>query len=231
MREHPSSSSSANAASLATAFNMFSTNFLLPRVLCLLMGYALGCIQTAYILGKRCKHIDIREYGSGNAGTTNALRVLGKKMGVLTLCIDILKAVAAVTLAACIFGYDQKQLLIWAGAGAVIGHNHPFYMQFRGGKGVAVMIGIFLAADPRILLIAGIPALILLAAFRYMSLASITYMGLLIVATLFFYGKTLPEVTILTSVLAVMTIVRHKGNIMRLITGTERKVGQYDNTK
>ena len=200
----------------------------MERILCVLIGYGLGCLQFAYILGHLLKGIDIRKYGSGNSGTTNAIRVLGTKIGITTLVLDIIKAVVALVIIALIWGYDQKQLLLWGGIGAVLGHNYPFYMQFKGGKGVAATIGIFLAADIRLLVLAGVPALIILATTKYMSLASLTYMLLLVVTTVIFYVGT-PigiEVILLVLVLSVSGFWRHRSNIKRLIRGEEVKMGQ-----
>ncbi|MFR5071242.1 MAG: glycerol-3-phosphate acyltransferase [Bianqueaceae bacterium] len=151
----------------------------MERILCIIIGYALGCIQTAYIIGKLYKKIDIRDYGSGNAGATNAMRVLGMRIGVLTLAVDALKAILAVVVTALIFGYDNKYLLLYAGIGVVLGHNYPFYMKFKGGKGVAATLGIVAAVDFRLLLLAGIPALLLLLTLKYMSVASLTFVLLL----------------------------------------------------
>lgn len=200
----------------------------MERVLCVVIGYAFGCLQFAYILGKLLRGIDIRQYGSGNSGTTNAIRVLGTKIGITTLVLDILKAVAALVVIALVWGYDQKQLLLWGGIGVVLGHNYPFYMQFKGGKGVAATIGIFLAADIRLLLIAGIPALILLAVTKYMSLASLTYMFLLVITTAVFYLKTPHgiEILLLAAALALSGFWRHRSNIKRLLHGQEVKMGQ-----
>ena len=200
----------------------------MERILCVLIGYGLGCLQFAYILGHLLKGIDIRKYGSGNSGTTNAIRVLGTKIGITTLVLDIIKAVVALVIIALIWGYDQKQLLLWGGIGAVLGHNYPFYMQFKGGKGVAATIGIFLAADIRLLVLAGVPALIILATTKYMSLASLTYMLLLVVTTVIFYVGT-PigiEVILLVLVLSISGFWRHRSNIKRLIRGEEVKMGQ-----
>ncbi len=198
------------------------------RILCVLIGYGFGCLQFAYILGYLLKGIDIRKYGSGNAGTTNAIRVLGTKIGITTLVLDIIKAVAALVIIALLWGYDQKQLLLWGGIGVVLGHNYPFYMQFKGGKGVAATIGIFLAADIRLLVLAGVPALIILGTTKYMSLASLSYMLLLVVVSAIFYIGT-PigwEVMALVIVLSVSGFWRHRGNIKRLIRGEEVKMGQ-----
>lgn len=200
----------------------------MERILCVLIGYGFGCLQFAYILGHLLKGIDIRKYGSGNSGTTNAIRVLGTKIGITTLVLDIIKAVVALVIIALIWGYDQKQLLLWGGIGVVLGHNYPFYMQFKGGKGVAATIGIFLAADIRLLVLAGVPALILLATTKYMSLASLTYMLLLVVmAAIFYIGTPIGiEVFALVVILSISGFWRHRANIKRLLRGEEVKMGQ-----
>ncbi len=109
---------------------------MLPRIICLAVGYVCGLFQTSYIYGKK-SGIDIREHGSGNAGTTNALRTLGKKAGALTLLGDCLKCVLAVLIARLLFGdhqgADLLALELYAGAGCILGHNFPFYLKFKGG--------------------------------------------------------------------------------------------------
>ena len=118
------------------------------RIICLLIGYAFGLFQTAFIYGK-LHGIDIREHGSGNAGTTNSLRVLGKKAGIIVLLFDIIKCILAVVTVKLIFGETYKDMLpllqIYAGAGAILGHNFPFYLKFKGGKGIATTAGLILS--------------------------------------------------------------------------------------
>ncbi len=200
----------------------------MERILCIIIGYALGCIQTAYIIGKLYKKIDIRDYGSGNAGATNAMRVLGMRIGVLTLAVDALKAILAVVVTALIFGYDNKYLLLYAGIGVVLGHNYPFYMKFKGGKGVAATLGIVAAVDFRLLLLAGIPALLLLLTLKYMSVASLTFVLLLPIVTAIFYlkGPHGVEMVFQTLFFTVSAFWRHRGNLVRLVRGTEVKMGQ-----
>ena len=201
---------------------------MINRLLCILIGYAFGCIQTAYLIGRIKFKIDIREHGSGNAGATNVMRVMGTKIGILTLALDALKGVLAVVVTALIFGYDAKHMLLWAGIGAVLGHNFPFYLGFRGGKGVATTLGVFLSMDIRILVLAGVPALVLLYVKRYMSLASLTYMFLMAVVTAILYlGKPNGvEVLLLTLVFSVSSFWRHRANIGRLLRHEEVKIGQ-----
>ena len=118
------------------------------RIICILIGYAIGLFQTGYIYGKT-QHIDIREHGSGNAGTTNTLRTLGFKAGAITFAGDCGKAILAIFISWLIF-HEQypegiKLLGMYAGLGAVLGHNYPFYMKFKGGKGIACTTGVILA--------------------------------------------------------------------------------------
>ena len=112
------------------------------RLICLVLGYFIGCIQSAYIVGK-IWHKDIRKYGSGNLGSTNALRVLGKKAAAITFTCDILKAVLAFVIAYHIFGRSIVAG-VYASAGAVLGHDFPFYLSFKGGKGIAATIGLIM---------------------------------------------------------------------------------------
>ncbi len=128
------------------------------RIICLLIGYAFGLFQTSYIYG-RTKGIDIREHGSGNAGTTNALRTLGKKAGAITLAGDCIKCILAVLTVRLIFGASHPEMLklltVYAAAGTILGHNFPFYLGFRGGKGIAATAGLIISFDWRITLVCG----------------------------------------------------------------------------
>lgn len=121
------------------------------RVIALAIGYVFGLFQTGYLYGKS-QGIDIRQEGSGNAGTTNSLRVLGIKAGLITFLGDLCKAIFAVLLVKLIFqdSYPQviKNLELYAGFGAVLGHNFPFYLKFKGGKGIACTAGMILAVCP-----------------------------------------------------------------------------------
>ena len=157
---------------------------ILARILCLLLGYCFGLVQTSYIYGK-LHGIDIREYGSGNAGTTNALRVLGKRAGLVVLLGDFLKAAIACIAARFIGIYFFPEiiypLIFWAGFGVVIGHNYPFYMSFKGGKGIAATAGvIFGTLDWRIMAVCLVSFIVVTAVTKYVSVGS------LVVVTLFF---------------------------------------------
>lgn len=214
--------------------------------LALLIGYLLGCINMAYILG-RIHHIDIREHGSGNAGSTNTLRTLGPKVAAINLIGDILKGLIAVWIGSLLIGGDtaaypelQHQFLgLLAGFGAVLGHNFPFYLKFKGGKGIAttgaVCLWYSLPMSGVILTI----FIIIVAVSGYVSLGSIVALVLIPVAiaimpmivpeslTSYFYHPVEGDIWILVLVAACFTVLgiyRHRANITRLINGTENKL-------
>lgn len=216
---------------------------ILARVLCLFGGYCLGLIQTSYIYG-RMNGIDIREHGSGNAGTTNALRVLGKKAGLIVLLGDFFKAFIACVIARLVMGHfapNEVYLYIaYAGFGAVLGHNFPFYLSFRGGKGIAATAGIIAGTlDPIIMFSCLFAFVIVVVITKYVSVGSILVVTMLAVE----YGifafndkytfileekssyNAMVESVIVFAVLAVMAIYRHKANIVRLIHHEENKIG------
>ncbi|MBQ9766393.1 MAG: glycerol-3-phosphate 1-O-acyltransferase PlsY [Lachnospiraceae bacterium] len=207
----------------------------MERLLCVVMGYAFGLIQTGYIYGK-VKKIDIRQHGSGNAGTTNALRVMGIKAGIITLLGDCLKAVAACVIARVVIGgfcdIPDKLLALYAGLGAVLGHNFPFYLKFKGGKGIAATVGILFSIDWRIALISVALFLVTLAISHYVSMSSLVMMTSFFAVTIMFgimgilfdgQDYMLIEAYVLTFVMAVMAFIRHKQNIVRLLNGNENK--------
>jgi glycerol-3-phosphate acyltransferase PlsY len=137
---------------------------IVARIIALLIGYGFGLFQTGYLYGKS-KGIDIRQQGSGNAGTTNSLRVLGWKAGIITFAGDLLKAVFAVLLVKLIFHGT------YAGFGTVLGHNFPCYLQFRGGKGIACTTGVILAVCPPAVICCAVGFLIIVGITRYVSVA------------------------------------------------------------
>ncbi len=207
----------------------------MERIICLAIGYCLGLIQTSYLYGKM-KGIDIRQYGSGNAGTTNTLRVLGRKAGFIVLLGDILKTILAVVLATLLFGESHPDMIyllkIYAGTGAILGHNFPFYMNFKGGKGIAATAGFILSFHPYFIVVG---VILFFGAFfitNYVSLGSLlVYAGLMIQMVVcgqmgLFEGMTQPqlvEMYIVTAFLTVMAYYKHRENIKRLIRGEERK--------
>lgn len=207
----------------------------MERLICVIIGYAFGLFQTGYLYGKM-KHIDIRQHGSGNAGTTNALRTLGWKAGAVTFLGDCLKCVAAVAVVTAIYGktHDNIELLgMYAGMGAVLGHNYPFYLKFKGGKGIAATAGLILSTNPWMMLIAAIVFIAIVAVTRYVSLGSIVLVTLFVVEVVVFgqrggFNLTQPELYELygiTVFLMILAIYKHRANIKRLMNGTENKLG------
>lgn len=204
-------------------------NEIVKRLICVLIGYGLGCIQNAYIICKKVKGVDIRNYGSGNAGTTNVMRLLGKKWGITVLALDIAKGVLGPLLAAILFGYSNRHLLLWAGIGVITGHSYPCWMKFRGGKGVATTIGVYCISMPIPFCIAAVPSLTFMGLTKYVSVGSLTFAVLLSVLSIVFY-HSYPhgaEMILLTFAMAVHCFYVHRGNISRLIHGKESKMGDH----
>lgn len=216
-------------------------NGVLTRFVCVMIGYVFGLFQTAFIYGKM-HGIDIRKHGSGNSGTTNALRVLGKKAGFITFVGDVLKAVVCSCFIKFLFHSDEKLIYIYvlyAGLGVVLGHNFPFYMNFRGGKGVAATGGVIIAlGDARVTFIGFVLFFGLCILTRYVSLGSLVAVTSLIISTFIFnnvinkpvhlwptHKKNQIEAYILIMIFIVFVIIRHRENIKRLLNGTERKLG------
>ncbi|MGN1319466.1 MAG: glycerol-3-phosphate 1-O-acyltransferase PlsY [Lachnospirales bacterium] len=204
------------------------------RLICLLIGYGLGCLQSAYIISRAVGHIDIREYGSGNAGFTNATRVLGKKVGVWVFIIDFLKVIVAFLIASWIFdgtgtftGGISYLPGIYAGAGAILGHNFPFYLGFRGGKGIACSLGIMLCVSWQIALITYAIGFVVFMAKKYISLSSLT-MTLLFPIIMIITRNSFNfeiEAIIIMFILCALAYIKHRTNIQRLLNGTENKFG------
>lgn len=206
----------------------------MERIICLAIGYVFGLFQTSYFYGK-AKGIDIRDYGSHNAGTTNALRVLGKKAGFIVLFGDCVKCILAVCTARLLFGASRPDIIyllcIYAAAGAILGHNFPFYMGFRGGKGIAATAGLILSFHPYFVIVGVIVFFGIFFTTHYVSLGSLLVYVCFLIELIYFgqtglFGMTQPaliEMYVVTFLLAVMAFWRHRENIKRLIHGEERK--------
>lgn len=207
---------------------------ILARVLCLLIGYGLGSISTSYLYGK-AKGIDVREHGSGNAGTTNTLRVMGRKAGAIVLAGDMLKTFLAILLTWLIFHWffpDMDYLLrIYTGAGVILGHDYPFYMKFKGGKGIACSGAMILSFYWGIIPASVVIFFGIFFLTHYVSLASIfLYLGFM--AQLLIFGQSgllgmsqpaLIEMYIVAALLTALALFQHRENIKRLIKGEERQ--------
>ena len=187
-----------------------------------LISYLFGCFPSAYFLGKIYKNIDIRNHGSGNSGSTNALRVMGTKFGILTLVLDVLKGVLAVLIGRIILG-DQGGLI--AGVVVVLGHDFPIFLKFKGGKGVATSIGVLAILTWKTTLIVVLIGVIVIIITRFVSLGSILG-GLSAPVTVVLLMETIDKPLFITVVILVsLLVVRHKDNIVRLCKNEENKFG------
>ena len=194
------------------------------RLICLVLGYFIGCIQSAYIVGK-IWHKDIRKYGSGNLGSTNALRVLGKKAAAITFTCDILKAVLAFVIAYHIFGRSIVAG-VYASAGAVLGHDFPFYLSFKGGKGIAATIGLIMClsvtVSPWIAAFSYGVGIIGVLIKGYVSMGSLMFV-ITVPFACYFTGVG-NEITLVVSLMTVLAAYQHRANIERIIHGNERSL-------
>ena len=206
----------------------------MERIFCLIIGYVFGLFQTAYIYGK-LHGIHIRNYGSGNAGTTNTMRVLGTKAGLIVLFGDIAKCILAIVVTGLLFGNSHPDMIyllkLYSAAGAILGHNFPFYLHFKGGKGIAATAGLILAFHPYFIPVGVILFFGTFFTTHYVSLGSLlVYAGFMIemvaLGQLGVFNTSeehLFEMYIVAALLTIMAYVKHKENILRLIKGEERK--------
>lgn len=206
----------------------------MERLICLVIGYVCGLLQTGYLVG-RMNHIDIRKEGSGNAGSTNAVRVMGWKAGAITFAGDVLKCVAAVVIARVLFKDSEcvPLLAMYAGMGATLGHNFPFYLKFKGGKGIAVLAGLVVSTGWELVPIPLAAFLIAVLMTRYISLGSLLASSMFFLEVVAFgqlgwfhmsFNYRI-ELYVLTGILMILAWVRHKDNIKRLMAGKENRFG------
>lgn len=188
------------------------------------LAYVLGSIPTGVIIGKKLKGMDIREHGSKNSGATNAYRVLGAKYGVMVLAADAAKGFFPVMFAD--LAGVEVTFLILVGLITIIGHSLSIFLNFKGGKGVATSLGVFLYLVPQIMLVT-IGVFVIVAYFsKYVSLASVTCAALLPILTLIMpirESLIRTELFIMTFLIGAFVIYRHRTNISRLMNGTENK--------
>lgn len=204
------------------------------RIVSLLIGYLCGLFLLGYFIGKT-KHVDLHEVGSGNVGTTNTARSLGAKAGALTLVSDVCKVLVAMFITWLIFRNQYPEqirvLELYAATGAVLGHNFPVYMKFKGGKGIACTGGLVIGFCPLAIPVSLGLFLVVTVATRYVSLGSIIAVITLMIQVIIF-GQTghlnvpaenLIEVYCVIGFVVALAIIRHHANIGRLIKGTENK--------
>ena len=202
---------------------------MLIYVIIMLTAYLLGNISTSYIVAKRLTGVDIRTQGSGNAGSTNVLRTLGKKAGALTFIGDVLKGLIAVLIARFIaygVNLDNTTCAYIAVVAVVLGHNYPVFLGFKGGKGVATSLGSMLGMNPLVALLCLGFFIIIVAITKYVSLGSMLGIGLSPVIMMINHNT---KGVLVTLFLTISVVITHKENIKRLLNGTERKLGQKKN--
>lgn len=185
------------------------------------VSYLIGSISFSYLLTKVLRNEDIRNHGSGNAGATNTLRVLGKKPAIAVLLLDCLKGILVVLVA--VWFTDSSLIAVLCGLVAVIGHNYPVFYGFKGGKGVATAIGVFAAIAFLPSLIAGVIAIITIWISRFVSLGSIVFLILTPFFMLYQFNLSL-EAVLASFVLSIVSIWKHRGNIARIWSGNESKI-------
>ena len=197
----------------------------------IILGYLIGAIPFGVIIGRLTRGIDVRDYGSGSMGMTNVLRTVGAGAGVLVFLADLAKGAAAVALAWFIFA-SLPAMVAWGqvagGVAAVIGHSWPVYVGFRGGRGVTTGFGALLMIAWPVGLICFAIFLIVVALSRYVSLGSmLAGLSMLVVMIPFVLLDVEPFAYLVYGlIVAPLIIFRHRGNIQRLLSGTERKIGQ-----
>ena len=202
-------------------------------ILLILVSYLTGSFPSAVCLGKIFYNIDVREFGSGNAGATNTFRVLGKKIGIPVLCLDIVKGWIAVNY---IFLMQENLILketspelffeiqLAFGISAVIGHLFPVYTGFRGGKGIATMLGLLIAVSPLSALFSFLVFLFCFFIFRYVSLSSIIASLSFPIIVIFIMDSNNSSLNLFSIFVPLLSLITHQKNIERLIRGEETKV-------
>ena len=202
------------------------------NVITAIIAYLIGSVNFSVILSKKMAGFDVREKGSGNAGTTNMLRSVGKKAAALTLICDVLKGVVAILIAMFIgwaFKVENQSLLVQiAGIAVVLGHTFPIFFGFKGGKGVATSLGILIMSNWQIGLICLVFGVLLIALTRMVSLGSCAAAVLFPVLTLFITDNYIVSqgsgYLIYSIILAVIVLFNHRSNIKRIMNGTENRI-------
>ena len=207
----------------------------MERIICLAVGYVFGLFQTGYWYS-RMHDVDIRSKGSGNSGTTNVLRVMGVKAGILVFLGDFFKTVIPCVIVRIIWKDEpglQHLLVLYTALGVILGHNFPFYMGFKGGKGIAATAGLLAAMDLRVAVVCLLAFVLIVADTRNVSLGSLVVVTIFLAGMIWFsyrgeYGLTPGsrlEFCAVSAVVTGMAFWRHRSNIGRLLHGTENKLG------
>ena len=205
------------------------------RVISLLIGYIFGMFLSGFFIGKS-KDVDIRTQGSGNVGTTNTMRILGIRIGAITLLLDSMKCILALFVVWALFRTRQPEhlrlLMLYGALGAILGHDFPVFMKFKGGKGIATSFGMLIVLYPQFLPICVLLFALAVGLTRFVSLGSILAAAAVIVQVIVFGqmgllqypSGDLPEAQIITVGIGLLAIYLHKSNIKRLLAGNENKL-------
>lgn len=198
---------------------------LIIMILMTVVAYLFGSLPNGVWIGKKNKNVDIREHGSKNSGATNAYRVLGAKYGVLVLILDVLKGYLPLFIGATFFKITGNYLL-FLGIIAILGHSFSIFLDFKGGKGVATTLGVFLFLFPKGIIIVFLAFLVVVILTRYMSLGSVIGALLLPVLSIFISGRegvSTISLFLISLGISILVIYKHIPNIKRLKAGTENK--------
>lgn len=213
---------------------------MLNRILCLIIGYALGLIQSGYLFGK-AHGVDIRQHGSGNSGATNTLRVLGTGAGIAVLLLDALKCIVAIIITYFLFSRNNPEYYViyklYTAFGVILGHNFPFYLKFKGGKGISATAGLIITFGPLYLVGNLLLFAITFLSTHFVSLGSLVIYGAFLIENIVVgqmggFNKAdviIPQALLVEGyiVLAIMTALayfQHRKNIVRLLNHEESKV-------
>lgn len=212
--------------------------YIVTGIVLLIIGYAFGCFSTGYIVGKK-NGMDIRSTGSGNIGTTNALRSMGAKAGAITFLGDLLKAFVPMLLVKYLYcvkmGYFENSSLtylftLFTGLGVVLGHNFPVTLHFKGGKGIAVSAAVIIVStmDPVFIGIGLTIFIVVVAITRYVSVGSLIVVWYIPIFSIMHYrdADLFPLILVLSLMFSILAYIKHSANIKRLLSGTENKLGE-----
>ncbi len=214
----------------------------MARLFCLLIGYFIGTISSAFIIGK-LNGIDVRQHGSGNLGATNTMRALGKKAGVAVMLLDFAKVIISILLVRLLFGatFPDDRFLIqtYTLFGCILGHDFPFYLKFKGGKGCACMGGYIICFHPIQAIVHAVIFIMTYFLTHYVSLCTMILYSTFFISVIILGSNQLLEITsehlievnIIYAVLLIITILKHKSNIQRMINRTENKTYLKKKTK
>ncbi|MEA1939528.1 MAG: glycerol-3-phosphate 1-O-acyltransferase PlsY [Candidatus Caldatribacteriota bacterium] len=199
----------------------------MKELLVIIICYLMGSLPFGYIVAKSIKKIDIRDYGSGNIGATNAFRILGPWLASLVLIGDLMKGYVSIYLFH-LLNIDSLVIIIIGGLVVICGHDWSIFLKLKGGKGIATTYGVILALNPKIALLSALIWIIIIALTRYASLASILSLSVLLILMVWF--KQPQEYITFSVIMLVLALYRHRSNIIRLKEGKEKKFGEKVDT-